>query len=87
MERGEKETRAVVRDVVVDTNIVISALIPKYSKLRDVILSGQVKFYAPEYLLKEQKYWEVIVTKGHRLISILLALCVKGSSRHKRNPP
>ncbi len=61
MEGGEEKIGA----VVVDTNIIISALIPQNSRLRDIILSGKIKLYAPEYLLKElDKYWGLIITKA-----------------------
>jgi putative PIN family toxin of toxin-antitoxin system len=63
MEGGEEKVGA----VVVDTNIIISALIPQNSKLRDIILSGKLKLYAPEYLLKElEKYWELIIAKAEK---------------------
>lgn len=63
MERREKEIGA----LVIDTNIVISSLIPAKSKLRDVLLSGKIKFRAPEYLLKElDKYWDIVVEKAEK---------------------
>lgn len=62
MEKGEEKTK-----FVIDTNILISALIPKNSKLRDVLLSGDFRIYAPEYLLKElDKYWGLILEKAEK---------------------
>ncbi|MFZ2411781.1 MAG: PIN domain-containing protein [Candidatus Methanoperedens sp.] len=62
MEKGEEKTKI---EFVIDTNILISALIPKNSKLRDVLLSGDFRIYAPEYLLKElDKYWGLILEKA-----------------------
>jgi predicted nucleic acid-binding protein len=64
MEKGEEKTKI---EFVVDTNILISALIPKNSKLRDVLLSGDFRIYAPEYLLKElDKYWDLILEKAEK---------------------
>jgi len=64
MEKGEEKTEV---EVVVDTNIIISALIPKYSKLRGVLLSGKVHVYAPEYLLKElDKFWNLVLAKAQK---------------------
>ncbi len=51
MEKGEEKTKI---GFVIDTNILISALIPKKTKLRDIVLSGDFRIYAPEYLLKEE---------------------------------
>ncbi|MFZ3059842.1 MAG: PIN domain-containing protein [Candidatus Methanoperedens sp.] len=64
MEKGEEKTKI---EFVIDTNILISALIPKNSKLRDVLLSGDFRIYAPEYLLKElDKYWGLILEKAEK---------------------
>ncbi len=64
MEKGEEKTKI---EFVIDTNILISALIPKNSKLRDIILSGDFRIYAPEYLLKElDKYWGLILEKSEK---------------------
>jgi predicted nucleic acid-binding protein len=64
MERGKEKVDI---EVVVDTNIVISALIPKYSKLRELLLSGTIHAYAPEYLLKElDKFWNIILAKAQK---------------------
>lgn len=62
MESGEKKAKI---EIVIDTNILISALIPKNSKLRDILLSGDFRIYAPEYLLKElDKYWGLVLAKA-----------------------
>ncbi len=62
MEKGKEKTKI---EFVIDTNILISALIPKKTKLRDILLSGDFRIYAPEYLLKElDKYWNLIIEKA-----------------------
>ena len=64
MERGKEKTEI---EFVIDTNILISALIPKNSKLRDILLSGDFRIYAPEYLLKElDKYWGLVLAKARK---------------------
>ena len=39
--------------VVVDTNLIFSALIPKASRIRDILLESSLKFYAPNFLITE----------------------------------
>ncbi len=64
MERGKEKVKT---ELVIDTNILISALIPKNSKLRDILFSGDFRIYAPEYLLKElDKFWSLILTKAEK---------------------
>ncbi len=64
MEKGEEKTKI---EFVIDTNILISALIPKNSKLRNILLSGDFRVYAPEYLLKElDGYWYLILAKAEK---------------------
>jgi len=36
--------------VVVDTNLIFSALIPRASAIRDILLEKNMKFYAPDNL-------------------------------------
>ncbi|HEY9205574.1 MAG TPA: PIN domain-containing protein [Candidatus Methanoperedens sp.] len=63
----EKREEKIKIEFVIDTNILISALIPKNSKLRDILLSGDFRIYAPEYLLKElHKYWGLILEKAEK---------------------
>lgn len=38
--------------VIVDTNLIFSALIPRASKIRDVLLDKQMAFFAPNFLLR-----------------------------------
>lgn len=38
---------------VVDTNLVFSALLPRASKIRDVLLDDKFTFYAPNFLISE----------------------------------
>lgn len=62
MEKGKEKTEI---EFVIDTNILISALILKKTNLRDILLSGDFRIYAPEYLLKElDKYWNLIIEKA-----------------------
>lgn len=39
--------------VVVDTNLIFSALIPKASQIRDILLEKNLSFYAPNFLIAE----------------------------------
>jgi len=39
--------------VVVDTNLIFSALIPKASKIREVLFESNLKFYSPNFLIAE----------------------------------
>ncbi len=39
--------------VVVDTNLIFSALIPKSSKIRDVLFETNRVFYSPNFLISE----------------------------------
>jgi putative PIN family toxin of toxin-antitoxin system len=48
--------------VVVDTNIIFSALLPKSSNIRDILLSKGHRFYSPNYVFSEIfKYKEKIL--------------------------
>lgn len=39
--------------VVIDTNLIFSALIPKASKIREEIFEGNMTFFAPNFLISE----------------------------------
>ncbi|HDR52999.1 MAG TPA: hypothetical protein ENN90_15490 [Mariniphaga anaerophila] len=39
--------------VVVDTNLIFSALIPKSSKIREILFDTNLTFYSPNYLISE----------------------------------
>ena len=39
--------------VVIDTNLVFSALIPKASKIRDILFESNMNFYSPNILISE----------------------------------
>jgi predicted nucleic acid-binding protein len=39
--------------VVVDTNLIFSALIPKASKIREIIFESNMSFYSPNFLITE----------------------------------
>lgn len=41
------------KSVVVDTNLIFSALIPKASKIRDLLYENNMSFIAPNYLISE----------------------------------
>ena len=53
--------------VIVDTNVIIAALIPKNSKLREFLLTTDIPLHAPDYTLRElEKYWPIIEKKAER---------------------
>lgn len=39
--------------VVVDTNLIFSALIPKASKIREILFESSMTFYSPNFLITE----------------------------------
>jgi predicted nucleic acid-binding protein len=39
--------------VVIDTNLLFSALIPKASKIREILFESNLKFYSPNILISE----------------------------------
>ncbi|MDA3816530.1 MAG: PIN domain-containing protein [Prolixibacteraceae bacterium] len=39
--------------VVVDTNLIFSALIPKASKIREILFDSNITFYSPNFLITE----------------------------------
>ena len=41
------------KSVIVDTNLIFSALISKASKIRDVLFENSMTFYAPNFLITE----------------------------------
>ena len=53
--------------VIVDTNVIISALLPKSSRLREFLLTTEIPLHAPDYLLLElKKYWPIIEKKAEK---------------------
>jgi predicted nucleic acid-binding protein len=52
--------------IVIDANIVIAALI-KNSKAREVIISNQFKFFAPDFILEEIEKYRVEIRKKANL--------------------
>lgn len=40
-------------ELVIDTNIVFSSLIPKESKIREILFDKQYRFFSPNFLLTE----------------------------------
>ncbi len=52
-------------ELVIDANIIMSALITTYGKTFDLIFNDKIKLFAPEYLLEEiKKYKEEILEKS-----------------------
>ncbi len=43
----------ILKSVVVDTNLLFSALIPKASKIREVLFESNITFFAPNFLITE----------------------------------
>ncbi len=41
------------KSVVIDTNLIFSALIPKASKLREILFESNLTFFAPNFLITE----------------------------------
>ena len=41
------------KSVVVDTNLIFSALIPKASKIRELLFESNMTFFAPNFLIAE----------------------------------
>ena len=41
------------KSVVVDTNLIFSALIPKASKIRELLFESNMTFFAPNFLISE----------------------------------
>jgi predicted nucleic acid-binding protein len=39
--------------VVVETNLIFSALVPKASKIRNILFESNMTFYAPNFLITE----------------------------------
>lgn len=43
----------IANSVVIDTNLVFSSLIPKASKIRDILFESNITFYSPNILIVE----------------------------------
>jgi predicted nucleic acid-binding protein len=43
----------ILNSVVIDTNLVFSALIPKASQIRDILFESNMSFYSPNILISE----------------------------------
>lgn len=39
--------------IIIDTNLIFSALLSSQSKIRDILFDNNFKFYAPNYLISE----------------------------------
>ncbi|WP_456421267.1 PIN domain-containing protein [Thermococcus sp.] len=53
--------------IIIDTNVIISALLPRSSRLREFLLTTDIPLHAPDYLLTElKKYWPVIEKKAEK---------------------
>jgi predicted nucleic acid-binding protein len=78
MEGKKEEPR-----VIIDTNKIISALLAKDKSYYKLILSNQVKFYFPEFGLREiEKYKEMIISKRNKeKYKDRVKLCIKPTLR------
>ncbi|MBN1376819.1 nucleotide-binding protein [Candidatus Woesearchaeota archaeon] len=54
-------------ELVIDANIIMSALIPKHSKTPDLIFNDKIKLFAPDFLIKEFKKHEKEILSKSRL--------------------
>ena len=64
MERLQERAKA---GVIIDTNVLISALLPRNSRLREFLLTAEIPLHAPDYMLgKLKKYWPVIERKAEK---------------------
>lgn len=53
------------RSIVVDTNLIFSALIPKASKIREILFEKNTSFFAPNFLITEiYKHKEKLITNS-----------------------
>lgn len=43
----------IANSVVIDTNLIFSALIPKASKIREILFESNMTFYSPNFLITE----------------------------------
>lgn len=55
------------KSVVVDTNVIFSALIPKASNIRDLLFESNIIFYAPNYLITEMYKHKEKLIKNSKL--------------------
>ncbi len=56
-----------IRSVVVDTNLVFSALIPRASKIREILFESNLVFYSPNFLISEIFKHKEKLLKGSKL--------------------
>lgn len=61
--------------VVVDTNMVIAALI-KDSKAREILASGEFEFFSPEFVLEEIEKYKVLIREKSGLSEDELELLI-----------
>jgi len=57
----------IINSVVVDTNLIFSDLIPKASKIMDVLFESSMLFYSPNYLITEIYTHKDKLLKGSKL--------------------
>jgi len=68
--------------VVVDTNLIFSALIPKSSKIRELLFDPNLTFYAPNFLISEiYKHKEKLI-KNSKLTESEFYLYFDGITEH-----
>lgn len=68
--------------VIVDTNLIFSALIPTFSNIREILLDPSTTFYAPNYLIIEiYKHKEKLI-KNSKLDETEFQLYFNGIIEH-----
>lgn len=60
--------------LVLDTNIIISALINRKSTIRDILLTDKITFYLPENLEKAGNIMEKIDIKDSEFVALALSI-------------
>ena len=57
----------ILNSVVIDTNLVFSALIPKASQIRDILFESNMSFYSPNILISEVYKYKDKLIKSSKL--------------------
>ena len=77
----------ITNSVVVDTNLIFSALIPKASKIRDILLESNITFYAPNFLITEIYTHKNKLIKNSKLTESEFYLYFNGIIEHVKFVP
>ncbi len=77
----------ILNAVVVDTNLIFSALISKASKIRDVLLESNMVFYAPNFLITEIYNHKEKLIKNSKLNESEFYLYFNGIIEHVKFVP